>query len=501
MTTTTNSPHRYPVRVDAVLDHHLSRGLWLVKWLAVIPHYVLLFFLWIAFGVLSLVALVAILATGRYPRGIFDFNVGVLRWSWRVAYYAYGVLGTDRYPPFRLRDDPDYPARLEVDYPDRLSRGLVLVKWWLLALPHYLLVAIFAGGGLHLTGDAGSADPASWGWTFSLIGLLVLFAAVSLLFTGRYPRGIFDLVLGLNRWSLRVAAYAGLMTDDYPPFRLDMGGRDPGSGEPVTGHPPGDEGIAATGSAGTTTSGTTTTGTGAPGRPAAPAAPPWSTGRIVTVVVGSVLLLTSGGLLASGATTAVVDEVARVDGFVTSPEEMLGTTSHAVTSDNLEVRLDGETWVPEALLGDARVTATVPEGSEVFVGLAPTTDVEDYLAGVAHTTVVDTVGDELVYRDTDGEESPAAPTEVDIWAASTSGGGEQELTWTPTEGDWTLVLMNADGSPEVSAEVSVGGELPVLGLATYVLLWLGAALLVVAVLLLALGLWPRGTDRSPGPHG
>lgn len=222
----TASESPYPVRVDASLDAPLSRWLWLVKWLLVFPHYVVLVFLWLAFAVLSLVALVAILFTGRYPRAIFDFNLGVLRWTWRVEYYSYAALGTDRYPPFTLQQVPDYPTQLHIDYPGRLSRGLVLVKW-LLALPHYLVVGLFVGGGSWLLWQSGSEN-ASWAFG-GLVGVLVLIAAVVLTFTGRYPRPAYDFILGMDRWVLRVAAYVGLMTDRYPPFRLDLGGTDPGS--------------------------------------------------------------------------------------------------------------------------------------------------------------------------------------------------------------------------------------------------------------------------------
>jgi len=216
-------PALYPVRLDAALDDPLSPWLWLVKWILAIPHYFVLIFLWIAFGILTFIAGIAILFTGRYPRGIFDFNVGVMRWTWRVVFYSgTGGLGTDRYPPFTLGPEPDYPATLEVAYPDKLSHGLVLVKWWLLAIPHFLVLVFIVGGGVGWWWwDSNTAV-----WSGGLLGILVFVAAVILLFTGRYPKPLFDLIIGLNRWAFRVFGYVALMTDDYPPFRLDQGGSD-----------------------------------------------------------------------------------------------------------------------------------------------------------------------------------------------------------------------------------------------------------------------------------
>ncbi|HTY72630.1 MAG TPA: DUF4389 domain-containing protein [Actinomycetes bacterium] len=214
------APRPYAVRVDATLQVPLSRWLWLVKWVLVIPHLVVLAFLWLGFVVAALAALVAIVVTGRYPRPLFDYNLGVLRWTWRVAYYSEGGFGTDRYPPFSLGEVPDYPARLDVEYPERLSHGLVLVKW-LIGLPHYIIVGIFVGG-------SWLALQHSWvSLGGGLVGLLAVVAAVVLAVTGRYPSSLFDLIIGLDRWVLRVAAYAALMTDTYPPFRLDTGGHEP----------------------------------------------------------------------------------------------------------------------------------------------------------------------------------------------------------------------------------------------------------------------------------
>lgn len=196
----------YPVSIRGELIAPPSRGWWLLKWLLALPHYIILVFLWIAFVVVCIIAFFAILFTGKYPGGLFAFNAGVLRWTWRVGFYSYSALATDKYPPFSLESDDNYPADLTIEYPERLSRGLVLVKWWLLAIPHYIVIAFIQGG----IGESRGG----------LVFILALFAGISLLFTGKYPQDIFKLVVGMNRWTYRVAAYASLMTDEYPPFRL-----------------------------------------------------------------------------------------------------------------------------------------------------------------------------------------------------------------------------------------------------------------------------------------
>jgi hypothetical protein len=222
----------YPARLEARLDDHLSRWQWVFKWLLALPHYVVLALMWMAFAMLTVVAWFAILFTGRYPRTIFEFNVGVLRWTWRVAYYSYGALGTDRYPPFTLAET-DHPATFDVAYPEQLSRGLALVKWWLLAIPHYLIVAVFTGSVLSWTFTTTDPDGARVALGGGLLGVLVLIAGVALAVTARYPAGLFDVIMGINRWVYRVIAYVALLTDEYPPFRLDMGGGEPTPPRPL----------------------------------------------------------------------------------------------------------------------------------------------------------------------------------------------------------------------------------------------------------------------------
>ncbi|MFC4061970.1 DUF4389 domain-containing protein [Planomonospora corallina] len=484
----------HPVRVDASLDAPLSRGLWLVKWAMVIPHGIVLVFLWVAFALLSAVAFFAILFTGRYPRAIFDFNVGVLRWTWRVQYYAYGALGTDRYPPFTLAEVPGYPAHLEIAYPERLSRGLVLVKW-LLGLPHYLIVALFAGGGTWLAWRAEEFHAETSG---GLVGLLVLVAALVLLFTGRYPRPIYDFVLGMNRWILRVAAYGALMTDAYPPFRLDMGEHEPG--DTLTLPPSSGPGVPPSSGPGAPR----LSGPGAPAGPATggPAVPDrrpdaaaprktggagWTAGRVVSVVAGALLVLASAGpLLAAAALAWAVPDQGSAAGYLTSGARTFTTNGYALVSEPVEVHV-GTFFQPYAadLAGGVRLQAeAVRPGAEVFLGVAPAAEVDRYLAGVARTTVADVSGGWDMTIDSGGGAPALPPAAAGIWTVQAAGAGEQTVTWPAGNGEWKIVVMNADGSAAPGATLRVAVDAPAAPV-TAALAAGGAVVLLAGALLVA----------------
>lgn len=460
----------YPIRVEGHLEHP-SRGLWLIKWFLVIPHYVVLAFLWLGFFISAVAAFVAVLFSGRYPRSLFDFNLGVLRWSWRVAFYAFGANGTDRYPPFTLADVPGYPARVEMDYPTHQRKGLPLIGWWLAGIPQYVVAGVFIGGG----GSVGwTAADRSWGgatW-FGLIGLLVFVSVLVLLFRGEYPRAIFDFVLGLNRWVLRVVAFAAVMTPEYPPFRVDPGEDEP-RGELSLAAPAAEVG-------GETRApqlaSEPTTGVAQPPTAAPPA--PWSASRVVGLVVVSLLGLVSLGLVGAGGASIALDRTQRDSaGYLMTATHSYGTPTHALVSGTYRGGATGDWFVPGDLLGTIRVR--VASGQPAFVGIGPESAVNAYLGGVSRAEGGSFSAQHQTFRSYAGGAPSSPPQAQPFWAVSAVGPGQHTLTWKPRSGNWRVVVMNTSGAAGVYSDVSVGARIPHL-------LTIGIAVLGAGLLLLCL---------------
>jgi hypothetical protein len=183
----------YPAGFEITYPSELNRWLPLVKWLLAIPHFIILFFLGIGAFFVLIYGFFAVLFTGRWPRGAFDYLVGTVRWAYRVL--AYYHLMTDAYPPFSLADDPAYPLRLNIDYPERIANWRPLVQW-LLAIPYMFVASVL----------------------YWLTGVLTIIAFFTVLFTRRIPRDLFELMVPGMRWNLRGNAYTYFVTDRYPPF-------------------------------------------------------------------------------------------------------------------------------------------------------------------------------------------------------------------------------------------------------------------------------------------
>ena len=183
----------YPARLEIDRPQRLSRLLIFVKWLLLFPHYIVLYVLGIVAYFVLVIAFFAVLILGRYPRALFDYMTGFERWRSRVA--SYYLLQIDAYPPFTLQDDPSYPVRLEVEYPERIARWRPLVQW-LLVIPAAIVAAVL-----------------------SLVALLAtVLAWFAILFTGNYPESLFDTVTIALRWSARTTLYLYWVVDRYPPF-------------------------------------------------------------------------------------------------------------------------------------------------------------------------------------------------------------------------------------------------------------------------------------------
>ena len=187
----------YSIAVDGEYQERINRFLWLIKWILAIPNWFVLSIFSIPTIVTYPAAWLIIIITGRYPRWLWDYHFGLLRWGWRLNFYAYQMGATDQYPPFSLGDQ-DYPASMTIEYPLTSSRLTVLFRW-ILVIPHWIIVGILA----------------------EVVSILVFIALIVVLITGAYPRTLFDFNLGLNRWRYRVSAYGGFLRDEYPPFRIE----------------------------------------------------------------------------------------------------------------------------------------------------------------------------------------------------------------------------------------------------------------------------------------
>lgn len=231
--------------------------------------------------------------------------------------------------------------------------------------------------------------------------------------------------------------------------------------------------------------------------------PRWTTGRVIAVVAGSVLLLVSLGLIAGGGALAVASAQRDADGYLMTDEVAISAPGHAITSETITIETDTGVDVPGRLVGDAKLVVTSAEEGPVFVGVAPSADVAAYLADVRHSTIDGFDGSTPTYAAVDGGSPATLPTDAGFWTASTSGTGTRTLTWEIESGDWTLVVMNADAHAPVTAEAAIGATLPMLGTAIGVLLGAGGVLLLVSLALLLGGLISasRVERRAPAPAG
>jgi hypothetical protein len=338
-------------------------------------------------------------------------------------------------------------SRLRI--PEWQRRGLPLIGWWLAALPHYVLAGVFLGG-----------IGAVWAMHVGIIALLVFAGALVLLVRGAYPRELFDLVLGLNRWALRVVAYAALMTPVYPPFRLDAGEAEPGGLMIST--------------------------------PAERLLPRERSGGalILAAVFGSVAAVLSLGALAGGAAALVFDQTQRDHaGYITTATSSPSTATYALVSNSYRAGTSGDLFVARDMLGTVRIRA---EGVRpLFVGIARAADVNAYLGTTQHA-----VGGGFDLRSSDfrvvGTGAPStAPAAQRFWAARAAGAGRLTVAWTPRNGNWRIVVMNADASAGVRTQFSVEARFPQL-------LWIGIGLLGGAAIfaLLAGGLLNAATSST-----
>jgi hypothetical protein len=223
-----------------------------------------------------------------------------------------------------------------------------------------------------------------------------------------------------------------------------------------------------------------------------------SAGRVVALVLGLLLLLVAALMMAGGGGLLWADRAERTDGYLLSNEETMSGPGYALVSERIDLST-GADWVPlSAALGSVRFEATGTDpGSETFVGIAPISDAAAYLGGVERTVIDDLGIDSPTPRDLSGGEPSGPPADQDFWTAQASGSGTQSLTWVPAEGNWMLVVMNADGSAGISVESRIGATFPALSGLGWGLLITGLVCLVVGALLLVLAAHRPADRRGP----
>jgi hypothetical protein len=224
--------------------------------------------------------------------------------------------------------------------------------------------------------------------------------------------------------------------------------------------------------------------------------------RIALIVGGSLASLLAAGLLAIGGLALWGDSQKNSDGYLSTDTHQFEAGTRALATENLDVDLGDADWVAQPNdLGKVRVQVESRNDKPVFVGIARTSDVDNYLASVSHTTVkdVDTSPFDADYDDHAGDRRPVAPADSHIWAASEHGSGTQTLHWEIEDGDYSVVVMNADGSSGVDADVSTGANVPFLDEIGWSALGSGGFVLVVGIALLVTGIRRPGNPTGTAP--
>jgi hypothetical protein len=224
-----------------------------------------------------------------------------------------------------------------------------------------------------------------------------------------------------------------------------------------------------------------------------------SAGRVVAVAGGALAGLVAFALVVAGALMLYADGKKDRDGYVSTGSDRFHTSTYALATDDLDVNTDMPGWVDEgAALGHVRLKATSRDGKPVFVGIAKTKDVDAYLRGAGHATVTDVNYEPFrATYDTHDGGRPAPPVAQRFWTVSANGAGTQTVDWKVRDGDWSVVVMNADGSKDVDAGVSAGADAPWLSAAGWGSLGGGAVLALLAGTLVFAGLRRPRDPREP----